>query len=568
MEKYEVSVAFAEVSNANGVEDIFLNPGGEMAHTQATIAGMRVSGKKAPRLVLCLDESVAMTGAHGHYMISGRPQVVMVHCELGSLQIGGALHNAQWGRIPVIIWAGEMAGPERVNWKNEPFDQGLMARNCVKWDHMIRPGENVRDVLQKAFEIAYSEPRGPVYLSYPREMLTEKIDKVVLPELEKSPVQPIPSAEAAALEKAAQALIDAENPLIVAGYTGRYAESVASLVELAETLCAPVLPSQVWMNFPTTHPLCAGIEQILGSRRGNPHIADADVVLVIDYDVPYAIAEGVPSNDAKVVHIDIDPLTQGRPLWGHGADTFIKADSRAAIPALIRLVQQKLTAERTKVLRERFGRLENGHKKMRSEWKALAMSNSGRKPISPDWLSHCVSEVIDNDTIVVNHTITDSASVTEQINRTEPGTLLGCAAGSIQWAPAAAFGAKIAAPDKTVVSLMTDGGFVWGCPVATLWSARRYGAAFLSVIFNNRSYRIIRQLVGWTSGQEKVSDKLAFEAGTDIIPPPDYAAIAQGCDCYGRTVEEPADVIPALKEAMELVRRGKPAVVNVILESE
>src|SRR4030042_1173002 len=108
MQKYTRAEAFVEILNANGVENIFFNPGRETIAIQATISKLRASGKRAPRLVLCLDESVAMTAAHGHYMVSGRPQVVMVHAELGTMQVGGAMHNVQWGRVPVILWAGVM----------------------------------------------------------------------------------------------------------------------------------------------------------------------------------------------------------------------------------------------------------------------------------------------------------------------------------------------------------------------------------------------------------------------------------------------------------------------------
>jgi len=111
---------------------------------------------------------------------------------------------------------------------------------------------------------------------------------------------------------------------------------------------------------------------------------------------------------------------------------------------------------------------------------------------------------------------------------------------------------------------MTDGGFVWGCPVATLWSASSYHAPFLSVIFNNQSYGVIRGIVQRLSGTG-LSDKMAFEAGVDIMHPPDYALVAQACGGYGRRVEDPNDVLPTLKEAMNQVRKGKPAVVDVRL---
>ena len=123
----------------------------------------------------------------------------------------------------------------------------------------------------------------------------------------------------------------------------------------------------------------------------------------------------------------------------------------------------------------------------------------------------------------------------------------------------------MAAPDKTVISIMTDGGFVWGCPVSTLWPASSYHAPFLAVILNNQGYGFIRQLVHRTSGEKDFSERMAFEAGVDFVPPPDYALIAQACGGYGRKVEDPADVLPVLREAISQVRSGRPAVVDVRL---
>src|SRR3990172_7752673 len=209
MEKYQGAEAFVEVLNRYGVADIFFNPGGEQAAIQATIAKRRVLGQRAPRLILCLDESVALTAAHGHYVVSGKPQVVMVHSELGTLQVGGALHNAQWGRVPLILWAGLAAAPQRVNWKQEPYDQAMMVRNCVKWDHQIRPDENLQEVLQEAFKIAMTEPRGPVYLCYPRDALTKSVDKLPVPRLSDTP---LPAVKADAVARIAEELVAAKNP--------------------------------------------------------------------------------------------------------------------------------------------------------------------------------------------------------------------------------------------------------------------------------------------------------------------------------------------------------------------
>ena len=564
MANYQRAEAFVEALNANGVESVFFNPGSVVAPIQVAFLNYKAAGKPTPKLVMCLDESVAMAAAHGHYLVSGRPQVVMVHDELGTLQVGGAIHNVQWGRVPVILWGGKTPSYQRLDWEKEPFDICRTLRNCVKWDHMLDRGEDIHAVLQQAFQTAFTEPCGPVHLSYPQEILTEKVDRVTIPSSAPTAISSTAPADNDSLNKAAEMLLEAKNPLILAGYTSRHPESVAMLIELAETLGAPVLSGLTRMNFPTTHPLSAGIEDIGGSRKPNPYIADADVLLVIDYDIPYVPADGFPRPEAKIIHIDIDPMTQGRPLWQRGADIFIEADSREAIPALNKIISQRLTPEKHAEFRERSRHLETKHRKEREEWRALGANSSSQKPISPDWLGHCIGQIIDEETIVVNHVISHSASVTEQIERTKPGTLLGCAGGAIQWALGAALGAKVAAPDRTVVSLVTDGGFVWGCPLATLWSASSYQAPFLTVIFNNQSYGVIRGLVQMLSGTE-LSDEMGFELGVDIMPPPEYGMVAQACGGYGRTVEDSADVLPALKEAMSQVGQGKPAVVDVRL---
>ncbi len=438
-----------------------------------------------------------------------------------------------------------------------------MTRNCVKWDYEISPDEDIHDVLQQAFNVALTEPCGPVYLSYSREVLRNRINRRT-PESYIGNAASIPPADRGKLGKLADTLLSAKNPLIVAGHTARHPESVNNLIELAETLCAPVVTGLTRINFPTTHSLCAGMEEMGGASEGNIPFTEADVLLAIDYDLPYVPAEGFPRPDATILHIDADPLTQGRPLWGRGADIFVKADSREAIPALSGITKERITAEKEAQLHERFKQLEDKHQRQRTERHEMAMSKSDEKPISSDWLARCIAEVLDDDMILVNHLISQASSVAGQIDRSKPGTLLACAGGSIMWALGAALGAKVAEPDKTVVSLMTDGGFVWGCPVSALWTANAYKAPFLSVIFDNQSYGAIRRVVG-TMSETQLSDEMGFVAGLDISPPPDYAMIAQSCGGYGRTVVEPTDILPVLREAMDEVRGGKLAVVDVRL---
>jgi acetolactate synthase-1/2/3 large subunit len=554
MEEYGAINIIIDVCNANGVEFLFFNPGIDNVPLLETISKDRASGRKAPRGILCLDEFVAMTAAHGSYMASGRPQAVSVHSELGVLQIGGALHNAQWGKVPVVFFTEIQGPPQRTDWRGDSFDQGTMVRNFVKWDGTLKETDDIGEAFNKAFGIAASEPCGPVYLALPRGVMWSKGQGPKNKQYKISRGK-IPAADAALLNRAAELLIEAENPLIVAGYSGRNLTSVAPLVELAETLSARVLTSDVRVNFPNTHPLAAYLSPTAGF--GNPLLAKADVILAIDYDMHYAAPPTSPAPDARIIHIDIDTVKKGVPLWGRHPDILIKADSSPAIPALTKIIKQKLTAEKRAQLKERYQLLEVEHKTLDGEWRSQAMGQSSKKPITAQWLSRCIDEVIDEDTIIVNQTISPSAIVAHQVHRTKPGTLLSCAGGCIGWAPGAALGVKLAAPDRTVVSLMGDGAFIYGCPEASLWSASFYKAPFLAIIYDNQGYGAIKGLF-----RERYD---VDNMGADITTPPDYSLIARANNAYGRMVDDPADVPKALKDCLAVVRGGQVAVLDVKL---
>ena len=561
MSKYKSGEAFIDLLNAHGVDKVFLNPGFEFIDVLSNVASARVEGKKSPQLVLCLDESAAAAAAYGNHMITGKPQVVLVHSELGSLQLGGNLINLQWGRIPAVILAAyQEADAQRTLWNGQPHDQGGIVRNSVKYDRRLKGDEDLHEVLTEAFRIACTEPAGPVYLCFPMQYLYGEIEK---PESLPAAAQtdPLPAVDMVALDKMADILLEAKNPMLVSGKAGRYQENVNALINLAETISASVLTGYSWMNFPSNHPLCVGIEQIGGSRKMDAGYDEADVILAIDYSLPYVGSAPPPRPDARILHIDIDPLTQGRILWSRGADIFMKADSREAIPALTRLIKEKVTPEKKAELDERFRRIAAGNEETRQGWYNAARDQSGCDPVSPDYLFYCLNQVIDEDSIIVNHTLSHCASVTEQIVRTKPGTWFGCPSGAIGWAPGAALGAASASPGKTVVAIMSDGGFIWGCPTSTLWSAANYRFPFLVIICNNKGYGAIRgvqwEMLGGTPSDEEFIAESAVEFS------PDYALIAQGAGAFGRTVAKSEDVLPALKDALEAVRSGKPAVLDV-----
>jgi acetolactate synthase I/II/III large subunit len=272
-----------------------------------------------------------------------------------------------------------------------------------------------------------------------------------------------------------------------------------------------------------------------------------------------------PRPDTTIIHLDMEPLKNGMPLWNRTADILVQGESGQVLRLLNAVIGHSAGMNDRKRCSERFEGCAGEHKRVKDGWEAVAAREARRRPISPEWLCHCINRVLDEDSILVHMIPSNADAFSHQIRRSKPGTMFswGEKAGSMGWPLGAALGAKIAAPDRMLVSLIGDGGFIYGCPVATLWGSAAHGAPFLTVIFNNRSYAIFRGALQHLCGNAIMAGDLGFQAGIDIKDPPDFAAIARACNAYGETVEDPADVTDALKRAVENVRQGRSAVLDV-----
>jgi acetolactate synthase I/II/III large subunit len=558
--------AFIESLNDLGVDRIFLNPGIDLVPLMAAIARRKAAEVKAPQIVLCTDESVAVAAAHGCAMVTGRPQVVTVFEDVGTLQGGGAIVNLKYGRIPVILCAGANSIPNRRNWLEETADQRRIVRDYVKWDYEVTAGENIAAVVREAYRVASAEPCGPVYLTFRGGVLAGEVGT----KKASAPVSPDSStpAEVAskALEEAARMLTEAENPLIMAAYSGRHEETVAELVALAEAVGSRAITTDLRMNFPSTHALCPGIDAIKGDSYDR-YIAEADVVLLVDYNFPGPMAKMTgPAQEARLIHIDLEPLKAGGRLWNREPDIVVEGDSRRLLPRLHGAIKKlRKDGARDGLILARSERMAEEHQTLKEMWRERARSEAQRMPISTEWLCRCIDEAIDDDTIIVHMIPSNADALSHQIRRTKPGTMFcwGEHAGSMGWPMGAALGAKLAAPKKTVVSLVGDGGFIYGCPVATLWGSAAHRAPFLTVIFNNQSYAAMRGPMEMLYGADILTGDLGYEVGIDFRNPPDYAAVARACHAHGQTVDDPAEVQAALKTALECVRNGTSAVLDV-----
>lgn len=562
----EGAEAFVELLNANDVKYIFFNPGSDLVPILEAIAKFKYMGKPSPEIILCQHESLAMAVAHGYFMVSEKPQVVLVHVDVGTQQVGGALNNAYRGMAGIIFCAGlapcTLDGTRRggrdsgVYFTQETLDQAGIVRGYVKWHYELRYNDHIHHVLQRAFQIASTEPYGPVYLTLPREVLMEKITAVhPLPKARYGAALS-PGADASALRQAARLLIDAQNPLAITTYLGRHCQAVAPFVKLAETLAMRVGSRNTRMNFPTDHPSWVG-------TSADPYLRDADVILIVDSAVPYSPPPAVqPSPDAKIIYIDIDPVKASLPLWNFPADLRIQADSSKAIPALYEIVSELSTSKDRARFQERFQHLQGEQEVRRTQYQSEVKARAEQRPISPEWFAYCLAQEVDEDTIIFDEALMASGPMARHLRRTKPGTIFA-GAGNLGAGLGGALGIKLASPESTVVCVTGDGGFLYGHPIAALWAASRYNAPFLSIVVDNEGYRAIDWILNTNYGPESYFAKTDERLGTSFSPPPDYALIAQASGAWGETVEDPDSLQLAIRKALQRVRDGQPVVLAV-----
>jgi acetolactate synthase-1/2/3 large subunit len=358
-------------------------------------------------------------------------------------------------------------------------DQDGIVRGYSKLNYEYRSGKNIQQMTYRALQVAQSEPMGPVYMTATREVLEEEGVDIGADIRLWGPISPAALDDESA-ETLALALSKAKKPLIITAYSGRNTQCVGELVKLAEKLAIPVIEvnEQAYMNFPGDNPLHAGFET-------SGFIEHADVALIIDCDLPWIPAQTKPKAGCRVFCIDTDPLKDHIPLWYLKAERFMKADSFTAIRQIIKEYEQNPSMLNGTLIESRRAKVHDIHRKMRESWKP-AGGEDGH--ISPEFLTMCIRDVIDDDTVVLNETITVRSAVDRLLPRNKPGTLFGNGGSSLGWHGGAAVGMKLACPEKDIVALTGDGTYIFSCPTAVYWMAARYNTPFMTVIYNNQGW--------------------------------------------------------------------------------
>lgn len=547
-----------------GISYIFANLGSDHPSLIEAIAKRHNEGKTTPQVLLCPHETTALSAAHGYAAITGRPQAVFVHTDVGTANLGGSLHNASRSHIPVLILAGltpftlenEAVGSRSIhaNYLQDVPNQHDIVRPYVKWGYDIRTGDNVKQIVYRAIQLSTSAPQGPVYLTAARETLAAEACRPDHTFEEWPPIAPCP-APRNVVKELLNAITKAKFPILVTTYVGKNPQCVPLLVEIAEKLGMGIVETVPYqMNFPGDHDLHLGytVDDVM---------SDADLILALDTDVPWMQSKTHPRSECSIYFIGDDPLKEFLPLWYYPATQFIRADSETFLHQI--LEETGSTSRDTDRFAERIALFTRIHSEQRAQWNRQGASNASQaSEITAELVCSTVHELIDDQTVIIDETITNRTAMSQHIPRTTPGTLFGNGGTALGWSGGAAIGAKLAKPDATVVALIGDGSFYLGVPSSTYWMAKQYQLPFLAIILNNGGWNATKlNLLGqYAGGSADLTDQYLV----NLHQFADLAGAAHeigGAHPY--TVTRAIELGPIIREALNHTKNGELAVVEV-----
>jgi acetolactate synthase-1/2/3 large subunit len=547
-----------------GVEYVMANAGTDFAPIIEALSRNPGTNRKYPRVITVPHENVAVSMAHGYYRVSGKPAVVMVHVTVGTANAICGLMNASRDNVPIVLGAGRTPITETghqasrnrsIHWGQEMFDQGGLAREFVKWDFELRAGQSADSVVDRALDIAMSEPRGPVYLTLPREVLA---DPAVAPRREHSRPMgasaPVPSQ--AAIEEAAALIAKAEFPLILTSSAGRAPEAMAALSALSDEFALPVVQSEARdISLPTDHAMCLGFD-------AGAFLGKADVVAVFDSAVPWIPRAHPLRADAKVICFGPDPLFTRYPYREFEGDLLVTGESCAAFTMLREALGELLKRDSAAVAARRKA-IAVIREEMLGKRRKLIEQVKTQNPVHPLYLAHCLNELKAKDAIIVNELGLPVSALDLTVARSYLGSSL---AGGLGFGLGGGLGAKLAAPEREVIAAVGDGSYYFGNPLAFHYVGRAEKLPTLTVIANNHAWGAVRQAT-----RDVYPDGHATKANVmplvELNPAPAFEMVAESCGGRGEKVETSDQLMPALRRSFDAIRSGTPALVNVATQN-
>jgi len=568
-----------DVIKSLGIEYVCSNPGSSFRGLHESI--INYGGNKNPEFITCCHEESSAAMAHGYAKIEGKPLAILAHGTVGLQHASMAIYNAWCDRVPIYIIVGNIVDATKrigaVEWAHSVQDAAVMVRDYVKWDDTPASLPHFAESAVRAYKIAMTPPTLPVLLVADAELQENPIPDNLAVHIPKLGQFTPPEGDSAAIAEAARMLVNAQNPVLLADRLGRTPAGMKNLIDLAEALQAPVISRPGRMNFPSRHPLNQ-------TDRANGLIREADVILGLEMsdfwgnvnsfrDQMRRTSETLIKPGTKLISINSDDLYTKSNYQDFDrlpeVDLAIAADGETTLPALTEAVKRLLTDDKRRAYEARGAQLAKAHQQTLARDREAAAVAWDASPISTARLcAELWNQIKDRDWSLVSTTPFISNWPQRLWNMDKHYHYIGTQGGyGIGYGAPAAVGAALANRKygRLSVNIQCDGDLMYAPGV--LWTAAHHQIPLLSVMHNNRGYhQEVMQVQIMADRRNRGIDRANI--GTTIAAPNiEYAKLAQSMGMYGEgPINDPKDLGPALKRALEVVNRGEPAVVDVVTQ--
>lgn len=547
-----VSQVIAKVMKAYGAEYFFTFTGAPQDPL------MHAHNDEGIRCILGRSERSVLAMADAYGRLTGKPAFGYIQYGPGTACLPPVLTEATWGRGPLVVLSGAVNTGTRHKYEYQEFDQMAAVAPLAKWAGQVPRPDRIVDMMRTAIREAVSGVPGPTYIEGTSDLLQAKIANV--PEIyaeelftRTGALRFLPPDDD--IERAAAVLAGAQKPVIVAGGGVMLSEAWDEVTALAEALSLPVLTSMAGKGaIAETHPLSVGVVGRYSRKIANEVLAECDAVLAIGTRMGSIVTDyfKYPAAGVKVVHLDIDPAVFGRTQREAAA---LYGDAKLTLPRLQEAAERAGLAGRD-TWRDWGAGVTARVAAWKAEFARLAAEKTVGGKLNPLHAVARLNEHIGGDDILVADTGYMAAWATTLIDQKQAGRNTLRAAGSLGWAFPAAYGACLGAgPDRRVYCLTGDGGI--GYHIGDLETAVRLNLPAISIVMNNASlafeYHVQKYLHGF----------LTPEASEFIDV--DHAAVARAYGAHGERVEDPDELVPALRRAEE---SGRPAVIDLAISRE
>ncbi|MFZ3354038.1 MAG: thiamine pyrophosphate-dependent enzyme [Xanthobacteraceae bacterium] len=543
------------------IDYIMSSPGSEWSPVWEALARQKLGNHSGPTYVDAWHETLAVNMATGYTLITGRPQAVLVHAGVGLLQGSMGVHGAMQSEVPMIVMSGESntLGEDPNLDIEQQWYGGLSVggieryvENITKLARPVTSPHTLYGQVIRAGEMAQRTPRGPIYLNVALEhMLHDWSPPAGDREV---PVAPRVQAHPSEVEKIAELLLSAKNPIVVAEQSGRDPAAFHALVELSDLLGLPVTWSRGsnFTNFPTDHPHYLGV----GSYK---YLADADLVLLVGGRVPWYPPHVRPTK-GKIVAINENQFKNHMIYQELHADLYLEGDIAASLQML---------AEAARAGKPNADAIAKRHAKWKGEHDAFVAGlkaerekarAASSKAIDPLMLIDTLAEVMPADTAFVDETITHGPVLRQHLPFTTPHSFFR-GFGGLGQGIGTALGVKLASGRRPVALLIGDGGFLYNPVIQALGASKQHNLPILIVMFNNKGYMAMQKghVHHYKDGAAEGANMWLGSKLNGF----DYAELASHFGLHGERVQDPAKLKGALQAALKKVQDGTTAILNV-----